>query len=344
MSGKSNSIVNPLALIAAGVGLFYLSKKVRKQSVSLEGQAALITGGSRGLGLAIAEELNQHGARLALCARDEQELEQAQDLLSQAGAEVITIRCDLTDRDQVQRMVEQVTSRFGSIDMLVNNAGIISVGPIQTQTVEDFEESMDNIFWATFNTTNAVLPQMLQRKSGRIVNISSIGGMVSVPHLLTYSSAKFAMQGFSEGLRAELAREGITVTTVAPGLMRTGSQLNTIMKGSKHRAEYTWFTLMDALPVTSIAVKRAAKQIVNAAERGRALLVITTQAQLLARFHGLFPGLTTNILSIVNRFLPSGEGAGTSDHLGKESETPVTQSFLTSAGQRAARTYNEEGL
>ncbi len=343
MPEKNNSIINPLTLIAAGTGLVLLSRKLWQPRLNLEGQVVLITGGSRGLGLAMAEEFARHGARLALCARDFEELERARAILAETGAEVTVIPCDLTDRDAVLGMVKQVTTRFGRVDILVNNAGVISAGPLQTLTVEDFEMSMDTIYWATFNTTMAVLPQMLERKKGRIVNISSIGGLVSVPHLLTYASAKFAVTGFSQGLRAELAKEGIKVTTVAPGLMRTGSHINTIMKGDEHQAEYTWFTLLDTLPFTSISARRAARQVVDATQRGSAELVISIQAQLLARFHGLFPGLTADILGIVNRFLPSGEGEGTSAYSGSESKTSITRSFLTGLGKRAVRTYNENG-
>lgn len=343
MPEKNNSIINPVSLIAAGAGLLFFSRKLWQPRLKLDGQVVLITGGSRGLGLAIAEEFARHGARLAICARDLEELERARAILAETGAEVMVIPCDLTDRDAVLGMVKQVTTRFGRVDILVNNAGVISAGPLQTLTVEDFEMSMDNIYWATFNTTMAVLPQMLERKNGRVVNISSIGGLVSVPHLLPYASAKFAVTGFSQGLRAELAKEGIKVTTVAPGLMRTGSHINTIMKGDVHRAEYTWFTLLDTLPITSISARRAARQVVDATRLGSAELVISIQAQLLARFHGLFPGLTADILGIVNRFLPPGEGAGTSAHSGSESKTSVTRSFLTGLGKRAVRTYNENG-
>jgi short-subunit dehydrogenase len=302
----------------------------------------LITGGSRGLGLAMAKEFAHHGARLVLCARDEEELQRAQQILREEAASVLTIPCDITNQEQVQQLVEQATKHYGQIDVLVNNAGIISMGPLQTLTRSDFEESMNIIFWGMYNVTMAVLPQMLARRNGQITNITSIGGKVSVPHLLSYASAKFAMVGFSQGLRAELAREGIKVTTVVPGLMRTGSTINTIMKGRKHREEYTAFMLLDTLPFTSISARKAARQIVAATRRGSAEVILSIQAQVLATFHGLFPGITTDIMGFTNRFLPGGEGAGTQRYTGKESETPITQSFLTVLGRRAAKTYNEE--
>lgn len=329
--------------VAAIAGVALLRAFVQRQKmISLPGKVVLITGGSRGLGLALAEEFARAGTKLVICSRDETELARARMILSEQGAEVLTLPCDVTDVEQVQQMIDKAVTRFGQIDILVNNAGIISAGPWQTLTREDFEDSMNIIFWGTYNTTMAVLPQMTARKEGRIVNIASIGGKVSVPHLLSYSSAKFAVVGFSEGLHAELARDGIVVTTVAPGLMRTGSQINTTMKGAEHKTEYTLFTLLDTLSASSMSVKRAAKQIVNATRRGDAELIVTLQAQLLARLHGAFPGLVSDVLAFSNRFLPSGEGQGTSRHSGKESETPLSRSFLTSLGQKASQEYNEE--
>ncbi|HCI81653.1 MAG TPA: ketoacyl reductase, partial [Ktedonobacter sp.] len=205
---------------------------------------------------------------------------------------------------------------------VVNNAGIISVGPWQTLTRQDFENSMNIIFWGTYNTTMAVLPQMTERKSGRIVNIASIGGKVSVPHLLSYSSAKFAVEGFSAGMHAELAKDNIVVTTVSPGLMRTGSPVNIAVKGEEHQQEYTLFALSDSLPGSSIDAQRAARQIVNATRRGDTELIITIPAQMAARLYGAFPGLMTDLFAVVSRFLPRGEGQGTTLYRGKESETP----------------------
>jgi short-subunit dehydrogenase len=314
----------------------------RRKMIDLLGKVVLITGGSRGLGLAMAMEFAKQGARLVLCARNEVELERARVKLSALGAEVFVIPCDVSNKEQAQSTIERATMLCGRVDILVNNAGIICAGPWQTQTCTDFEESMNSIFWGTYNMTMAVLPQMVRRKSGRIVNITSIGGKISVPHLLSYSSAKFAAVGFSEGLRAELAKDGIVVVTVVPGLLRTGSHVNTVMKGERYRAEYTWFTLLDTLPVSSISAHRAAKQIVHATKRGSAELIITIQAQILARLHGLLPGFTTDLLSWVNRLLPGGEETSTVRHQGAESETPITKSFLTLLGQHASKRYNEQ--
>lgn len=329
-------------LMVALLGFGILRQIMRhRQMINLQGKVVLITGGSRGLGLAMAMEFAKQGARLVLCARNEIELEHARVKIAELGAEVFVIPCDVSNQDQAQHTIEQATTFCGRVDVLVNNAGIICAGPWQTQTRADFEESMDTMFWGTYNMTMAMLPQMVRRKSGHIVNVTSIGGKVSVPHLLSYSSAKFATVGFSEGLRAELMKDGIVVVTVVPGLLRTGSHINTIMKGDKYQAEYTWFTLLDTLPVSSISARRAAKQIVSATKHGSAELIISIQAQALTRLHGLFPGLTANLLGWMNRLLPGSDEASTTRHQGIESETVITKSLLTLLGQRASRHYNE---
>ena len=131
---------------------------------------------------------------------------------------------------------------------------MIQVGPLEEMTVEDYEESMKVHFWAPFYLVEAVLPGMRQRQRGRIVNIASIGGKISVPHLLPYSASKFALVGFSEGLRAELAADRIYVTTACPGLMRTGSHVHATFKG-QHKKEYTWFSIANASPLLSTSVE-----------------------------------------------------------------------------------------
>ncbi|WP_126628493.1 SDR family NAD(P)-dependent oxidoreductase [Dictyobacter alpinus] len=325
-------------VVGAGVAREFLQ---RRHLIDLHGKVVLVTGGSRGLGLAIAEEFAHEGARLVLCARDGQELDQARKQIASLGAEVFTVTCDVSNPQEVERTIEQATAQFGGIDVLVNNAGIISAGPWQTLTREDFKNSMDTMFWGTYNMTMAVLPQMRARQSGRIVNIASVGGRVSVPHLLAYSSAKFAIVGFSEGLQAELAQDGVRVTTVIPGLMRTGSQVNTVMKGESHETEYTLFTLLDTLPPFSTSARHAAKKIVQATRKGSREIIITLPAQILARLNGAFPELVSGIMSISTRFLPKGDGKGNTAYTGRESENIITRSFLTGLGQQASRDYNE---
>ena len=331
------------ALAAAGLGLVGREVLARLREADLSGQVALIMGGSRGLGLLLARELAGEGCRIAICARDEAELERARADLEGRGAEVLAARCDVADRAQVERLVRQATERFGRVDILVNSAGVIQVGPVQTMTLEDYEESLGIMFWGTVYPTLAVLPQMLERRAGRIVNITSIGGKVSVPHLVPYACAKFAAVGFSQGLRAELAREGITVTTIVPGLMRTGSGFNAFFKGQQER-EFTLFALVDTLPFVSLDAERAARQIVTATKRGQAERILTIPANLAARFNGLFPGLTADLLGLANRLLPGPDGSGTARARGMAVHERVRSPLLDRLlgwNLSAARRFNE---
>jgi hypothetical protein len=181
---------------------------------------------------------------------------------------------------------------------------------------------------------------MRSRGAGRVVNITSIGGKVAIPHLIPYACAKFAAMGFSEGMRAELAKDHIQVTTVVPGLMRTGSHANAAFKGD-HRKEYSWFALGATLPFASMDAHRAAKRIVDAAARGTAEIILTPQAKLLALAHGVAPGTVSDILGIANRVMPGTGNRDQQSFTGKESETPVSRSFLTALGRSAGRDLNQ---
>jgi NAD(P)-dependent dehydrogenase (short-subunit alcohol dehydrogenase family) len=340
---QGNDRERMLGGLAAGIGLALLAREVlrRRSMLDLAGQVVLITGGSRGLGLALAEAVVAEGALPVICARNEDDLEEArQRLLGQGAADVLAVPTDVRDREQVDRLVDATLRHFGRIDVVINNAGTIMVGPLESQTLTDFEDSMATMFWGTVYPALAALPHMRRQGGGRIVNITSIGGKVSVPHLLSYSSAKFAAVGFSEGLRAEVAKDGIEVTTVVPGLMRTGSHVNAIFKG-QHEQEYTWFGLGASLPGLTVSVEYAAREIVAALKRGDAEVTIGLPAQLLAGFHGLFPGLTSDIMALVNRLLPA-PGGDKQRHLGRESETAITESFLTVLGRRAADKYQPD--
>jgi NAD(P)-dependent dehydrogenase (short-subunit alcohol dehydrogenase family) len=309
----------------------------------------LITGGSRGLGLALAREFAREGCRIAICARDAQELNAAVQDLERRGAEAFSVSCDVSSREQVANAIGQVNARFGRIDILVNNAGEIQVGPVENMTLEDFERAMNVMFWGTVFPTMALLPLLLERPpdlaAARVVNITSIGGKVAAPHLLPYTCAKFAAVGFSEGLRAELAGKNVKVVTIAPGLMRTGSYLNALFKGDQDR-EATWFSLGAASPGVSMSASRAAKQIVAATKRGTAEKVLSTPANVLARFHGLFPGATANMLGIAGRLLLPAARGGSEGGLKRGADTQALNSPLLSAltvlGRLAARQYHQQ--
>ncbi len=328
------------ALSAAAGGLYLLWRRLTEDPIDLAGRVVLITGGSRGLGLVLAREFAAHGCRVAICARDADELSRARADLTARGAQVFAGVCDVSDEAAVQGLVEAVVARFGRIDVLVNNAGIIQVGPLETMTTADFRHAMDINFFGALHATLAVLPRMRERRSGRIVNITSIGGKLAVPHLLPYDCAKFAAVALSEGTRAELASYGIKVTTVVPGLMRTGSPPNALFKG-RARLEYTWFALGDATPLTATAAERAARRIVEAARRGEAEVTLTWQARLLRLVAGTLPGALADALGAVDRLLPGPGGIGTSQVHGRDVATPITRSPLAALMHRAAARNNE---
>jgi short-subunit dehydrogenase len=328
--------------IAAGVGAALAAHALLRQKDGdgeLNGQVVLITGGSRGLGLALAREFAGRGCRIAICARDAAELAAAKEDLERRGAEVLTVACDVGDQQQVGHMTGYVLEHYGRVDILVNNAGEIQVGPAESMVIGDYEKAMRVMFWGTVYPTLALLPQFTARKSGRVVNITSIGGKVAVPHLLPYSCAKFAAVGFSEGLHAELKESGVKVVTIAPGLMRTGSHLNAEFKGDQD-AEAAWFGVAASTPGLTISGERAAKQIADATVKGTAEKILTPQANVLAKAHGVAPGLTSDILGLVNKLaLPSGKDQGTKrGHETRSLDSPLLKA-LTIFGRLAAERF-----
>jgi NAD(P)-dependent dehydrogenase (short-subunit alcohol dehydrogenase family) len=227
-----------LTSLAVGLGAFLAGRAVVRtmRRFDLKDRVVLITGGSRGLGLLLAREFCDRGACVAICARDATELERARLMLGRERRCLWTGVCDVTRREQVERLVDSVRHDLGHIDVLVNNAGIIEVGPASTMTLDDYERAMATNFWAALYTTDRVLGPMLERGEGRIVNVTSVGGKIAVPHLLPYCASKFAAVGWSNGLRAEVKQRGVYVTTIVPGLMRTGSPRNAELSSLVNRA------------------------------------------------------------------------------------------------------------
>jgi NAD(P)-dependent dehydrogenase (short-subunit alcohol dehydrogenase family) len=331
-----------IGLSAAGiVAAFQLHKKAIRTKIDLAGKIVLITG-SRGFGLALAREFGRRGARLALCARNSDELQRACGSLADEGIEAVAFPCDITNESEIGPLLDRVLQRFGRLDILVNNAGDIQVGPLESFEYSDFTHAMDLMFWAPVNLTFAVLPEMKKQSGGYIINITSIGGRVSVPHLLPYSCAKFALVGFSTGLNTELRSAGVHVLTVVPGLMRTGSYLQAEFKGdAKH--EFAWFGLLGNLPGFSVAANYAARCVRRALENGQHVCTISLPAKVLVACETLLPNTTRTMLSAANRFLPdAGESKGAVSGHSLDAMFGGPFHMFTSLGKRAARRLNEE--
>jgi NAD(P)-dependent dehydrogenase (short-subunit alcohol dehydrogenase family) len=333
-----------MAGLAAGIAAAFIGSRLARarHAIDFGGRVVLITGGSRGLGLVLARKLAAQGARLVLMARDERELDRAKRLLEEEfGADVLVVRCDVRRRADVRAAVDYILEQRVNVDVLINNAGVIQVGPLEHMEHEDFENAMATHFWGPLHLMLELIPSMRRRGFGRIVNISSIGGRIAVPHLAPYSASKFALTGLSDAIRAELAPHGVRVTTVAPGLMRTGSPMNAQVKG-QHRAEYAWFAIADSLPGMSISAERAADQILAACAHGDPELTITVQARAAAMLNQLAPTTMARIMAVATRLLPGPAGPdGNRAQKGRESESAWAPSVATTLTNRAAILNNE---
>lgn len=326
-----------LPLLCLGSALGAAAYLKRRNRVSFKDKVVVITGGSRGLGLAMARELAREGARLHLLARSNDQLQRAAEDLRALGATVDTWPCDIREHGQIESTIHAIGQHSGRIDLLINNAGIILVAPLENLSSTDFDDAMRTHFWGPLHTTRAALPY-LRHNQGRIVNIASIGGRLSVPHLAAYSASKFALVGLSDALRNELRAEGIRVTTVCPGLMRTGSHINAEFKGQGEK-EFAWFSLGATMPLASISGERAARQILDAARNGQAELTITLQARAAVIAQAIAPNLTGSLMAFASRIMP--DAAEGPSRKGRECQSAISPSILTTLGDRASERLNE---
>jgi NAD(P)-dependent dehydrogenase (short-subunit alcohol dehydrogenase family) len=341
MARASHRLFRTLGLAAAGLSLLALAGAARRRlrRLDLTGRVAIVTGGTRGLGLLIAEELGRRGARVAICGRDVEALERAEQRLREQGIDVLARRADLGDPGQAEVFVERAVLEWERLDIVVNNAGVIRVEPAASTTLHALGEAMRSNFWSAAHVTFHALPHLREQPGARIVNIVSVGGRVAVPHLLGYSASKFALAGLSEGLAAELRREGIGVTTVFPGLLRTGSFYNAEFAGDAGR-EYAWFRAGASLPILTMDARRAARRVVRALADGETIVHLGLPAALLAGVHGLFPALTVRALSLVDRLLPRPAAPPEGARRGRDIPARRGGGWLR-LGERAAQANNE---
>jgi NAD(P)-dependent dehydrogenase (short-subunit alcohol dehydrogenase family) len=329
-------------LAGAGAAAVWAGQQLRRRGrwFDYAGKSVIVTGGSRGLGLVLARELVALGARVTICARTEKDVQVAADELRRQGGQVEGIVCDVRNREEVQSLVDRTIAEYGRIDVLLNVAGVMKVGPLDEMTEEDFREAMEINCFGPLHTVLAALPVMRRQGWGRIVNVASIGGKRAVPHMLPYDTSKFALVGLSTGLRTELMQDGILVTTVCPSLMRTGSPRNAEFKG-QHRKEYAWFSIGGSLPLISMNAERAAQQILRACQHGDGDVYITNMLSPAVWAAELAPALTNELLALINFWLPKPGGIGQRSAYGYESESIVAPSLLTALGDQAAERNNE---
>lgn len=318
---------------------------------------ALVAGASRGLGLLISTELARRGYRVHGCSRSAESLERAAQIVATRSGlgEGVTPHpfvpavCDVRDADAVESWVERVRAEEGRIDVAIHVAGIIQVGPVGSTTLGHFRDAVETMLMGPVHLALAVLPTMRAADRGRIGIVSSVGGLVSVPHLLPYSVAKFGAVGLSEGLQAELAGTGVTATTVVPGLMRTGGHLAARFVGDAEK-DYAWFAPGASMPLLSVGGERAARRIVDGVLAGRTQVELTPLTMLGRRVHGVAPAATVRLMGVVSRVLPAGPDRGPSTSSARPGVAGATArdrlgsrvvNALSVLGDRAARRTNE---
>ena len=313
-----------LGILGAAVAVS-AALKARRRQYAFRGKVVLITGGSRGLGLEIARQFGLGGAHLCLAARKPDELTRALAFLREQGAianggTALTVTGDVSKPEDAKRIVAETIERYGRIDVLVNVPAVMTVGPFQDMDLSVFHEAMNINFYGALHMIQAALPHLQQTGAGKIVNIASLGGKIGVPHMLPYVASKFALVGLSEGLHSELRHHGVRVTTVNPGILRTGSHVQAQFTGNAE-AEFRWF-FSGLAPGLSRSARGAARDIFRAAADGKAEIDITPQAWLAARIVGIAPGIASIAASWINDLaLPAPNGNRTI-RLGSELSVP----------------------
>lgn len=244
------------------------------------GKVAVVTGAGSGIGQALAIELGRSGAKLAISDIDTEGLAVTEERLKAIGAPVKADRLDVTERDAFLLYADAVKEHFGKVNQIYNNAGIGFIGDIEVTEFKDIERVMDVDFWGVVNGTKAFLPHLIASGDGHVVNVSSVFGLFAVPGQAAYNSAKFAVRGFTEALRQEmaLAKHPVKVTTVHPGGIRTAIARNASAAAGIDAKELA-ATFDKKLANTS--PQRAAKIILDAVRKDRARVLVGPDAKIL---------------------------------------------------------------
>lgn len=259
----------------------------------------LLTGAGGGIGGAIARQLATRGASLILVDRDGERGEQLATELRASGANAQVLSGDLAETAVPARLVAEAIGRTGNIDILINCAGVQNFGFFADEAAADTATLFNVNTVAPINLINAVLPHMLAKKRGQIVNLGSIFGSIGFPCFATYSASKFALRGFSEALRRELANTGVGVTYIAPRFTKTTFNRNVVTR------------MADALKMNQDEPESVAASIINAIEHDRLDRYLGWPEKLFVRINSIFPRLVdSSLMKQVNQMRPFATEAG----------------------------------
>jgi NADP-dependent 3-hydroxy acid dehydrogenase YdfG len=244
------------------------------------GKVAAVTGAGSGIGQALAVELARSGAALAISDVDTEGLAHTEEQLRAIGAPVKADRLDVTEREAFQIYADQINEHFGKVNQIYNNAGIAFTGDVEISQFKDIERVMDVDFWGVVNGTKAFLPHLIASGDGHVINVSSLFGLMSMPGQAAYNSAKFAVRGFTEALRQEMAlnRHPVKVTTVHPGGIKTAIARNA---GAAEGVDADLQAKFFEKRLASTTPQRAAQIILDAVRKNKARVLVGPDAKAL---------------------------------------------------------------
>jgi len=252
--------------------------------VDFKNKVVLITGASSGIGKDTAIEFAKKGANIILVSRTKEKLEQVAEQLKQFNVTVLVCQCDVSEKDQVKEMSKTVLEKFDSVDILVNNAGFAIYGSVTDLSIDDIESQMETNYFGMIYCIKNFLPVMLDKKSGHIVNVASVAASFGLPGIASYCASKFAMLGFSEGLKHELKNSGVGITVVSPIMVRTNF------------FDHPSFEKIPKFSPTSLSSKTVAKTILKAANSPRLEIIVPSVVRGAVWMKNTFPYLINPIL------------------------------------------------
>jgi NAD(P)-dependent dehydrogenase (short-subunit alcohol dehydrogenase family) len=276
----------------------------------VEGRVAIVTGANRGIGRALSIELGRRGARLALAGRQPDELDMVRQTIEAAGGTAAAYALDVRVEREVQALVADALARYGAIDLLINNAGITMGGDVRLFTDEDWARVLDINLWGPIRMVRAVVPHMIARGSGYIVNVASAAGLIAPSLWIPYATSKFGLVGFSEGLCGALRPKGIGVSVAVPMWVQTAINEGpppALVEAATSRPPSTaswlarrWARITTRLPGREMSAETAAHRIIRGIERDRFLIYTHRWLRLLIVARALAPGPFSRVWDRVN--------------------------------------------